>query len=178
METNKSEPNNKTISLRSLKIWRNILTSGFILSAVVTVICIVYVAVFAVSQSDIFSANWWAGITMGCLVYCVLMLYLFLSMVILDTYNIDLSFLNRCERLNRWCEFVIPPMFLLGLILLCVVLLMHMLLLEISQLPPIPCFFAAILFFVSVILLSLLNETSLLIYEKNNPNYRRGRGFA
>jgi hypothetical protein len=55
------------------------LLSGSVLSAIVTVVCIVYIAVVAVSQSDIFSSNWWEGIRMGCLVYSVLMIYLFAS---------------------------------------------------------------------------------------------------
>ncbi|MDR0703760.1 MAG: hypothetical protein LBF88_02110 [Planctomycetaceae bacterium] len=62
METNKNESNSKTVSLHSLKICRFVLLSGFVLSAVATIMCIVYMAVFAVMQSDIFSGNWWAGI--------------------------------------------------------------------------------------------------------------------
>jgi hypothetical protein len=183
METNKNESNNKTVSLRSLKIWRIILFSGFVLSAIATIMCIVYIAVFAVMQSDIFSVNWWAGIAMGSLAYSVLMIYLFATIIIFEIYDIHpFSFLNRKEWLKKWCEFVIPNvilnMFRLGIILLYVVIFLQIQITNIGQLPIIPSLFAALLFLASIILLALHNETNCQIREKSDPNFRRCRGFT
>lgn len=181
METNKNKSNNKTVSLRSLKIRRIILLAGFVLSAIVTVVCIVYIAVIAVSQSDIFSSNWWAGIRMGCLAYSVSMIYLFMSFIIIEIYDINLSFsflsfLSK-EWLDNWCAFVILKMFLIGFILLYVAMLLPIMV-DIGQLAVIPSLFAATSFLVSLILLALHNETDCQIREKSDPNFRRCRGFS
>jgi hypothetical protein len=114
---------------------------------------------------------------MGCLAYSVSMLYLFLSIDIFQFYDDIFSFLNRWEWMKRWCEFLILSMFLLGHILLYVVMI-FMVFTKIGQLPIIPCLLAAKLFFISIILWALHNEADCQIREKNDPNFRRCRGFS
>ena len=154
----------KEVSLRMLKVRRFLYLFATILSSAATLIVLVCAAIQWIGRSDLFSADWWGGISYCFLAYVVLMIYFWMG---IDTNS------------NAGWKIPLPDwMFYLGMFLLLVVLiLLKSVIEEVKNAPGVLSFTTAVLFYASIFFFCSLDETNVSIREKTDPNFRRTRGF-